>query len=133
MINLRKIFVFVAFTVVLTQYNYAQKNNSDESSKIITLSTSIYQDEIKTGLVLVDYWATWCGPCKKMEPVLEEISKVQGVKVAKLNVDNYKSFTASQNIRSIPTMILYKNGKEVQRLVGVYTKSELLEILNSYL
>lgn len=101
----------------------------DKSSNIITISADTYQKEVSNGVVLVDYWATWCGPCKKMEPILQDIANETTVKVKKLNVDKNKTFVRSQNINTIPTLIIYKKGIEVKRLSGVYTKQDLLEIL----
>lgn len=77
--------------------------------------------------VLVDFWATWCGPCKMMAPVLEEMSDDYSEKliVAKLDVDENPSTTAQFGIMSIPTMILFQNGEPVKQMVGYQPKSEL--------
>ena len=104
------------------------------SKKEITLSPSNYAKEISTGLVIVDFWAPWCGPCRKMEPVLESLAEDINVKIGKLNIDTYQDFSLrQQNVRSIPTMKIYKDGKEVERLVGVFAKDELLKVLKPYL
>ncbi|QIK56272.1 thioredoxin [Dysgonomonas sp. HDW5A] len=110
---------------------FAQDKN-DNANKIITLTAKSYEQEVSKGLVLVDYWAVWCGPCRKMEPVLKQIAAETDVKVGKLNVDDYKAFVRTKNVPTIPTMIIYKEGKEVQRLVGVYTKEEILKVLDNY-
>ncbi len=101
-------------------------------NKIVTLTATSYEQEVSKGVVLVDYWAVWCGPCRKMEPVLKQIAAETDVKIAKLNVDDYKAFVRTRNVSTIPTMIVYKDGKEVKRLVGVYSKDEILEVLSSY-
>lgn len=119
--------VLFVFSMVI----FAQ-DKSDNTNKIVTITAKSYDQEISKGLVLVDYWAVWCGPCRKMEPVLKDIATETDVKVGKLNVDDYKAFVKTKNVSTIPTMIIYKDGKEVQRLVGVYTKDELLKVLNSY-
>ena len=108
---------------------FAQDKNAN---KIVTFTAKSYEQEVSKGLVLVDYWAVWCGPCRKMEPVLKQIAAETDVKVGKLNVDDYKAFARTKNVPTIPTMIIYKEGKEVQRLVGVYTKNEILKVLDSY-
>lgn len=118
--------LFVFSIVILAQ------DKSDSANKIVTLTAKSYDQETSKGLVLVDYWAVWCGPCRKMEPVLKDIAAETNVKVGKLNVDDYNAFVATKKVSTIPTMIIYKDGKEVQRLVGVYTKDELIKVLNNY-
>lgn len=78
--------------------------------------------------VLVDFYADWCGPCKMMAPVVEELAKeLQGkAKVGKINVDENQDLAMEYNVMSIPTLIIFKEGKEFKRLVGVRDKNELL-------
>ena len=79
--------------------------------------------------VLVDFYADWCGPCQMMGPVIEEISEeLDGkAKVGKINVDENPDIAVEYNVMSIPTLIIFKNGKEVKRYVGVTSKEELLK------
>lgn len=123
--------IFLTALLFLSVIMFAQDKN-DNANKIITLTAKSYEQEVSKGLVLVDYWAVWCGPCRKMEPVLKQIAAETDVKVGKLNVDDYKAFVRTKNVPTIPTMIIYKEGKEVQRLVGVYTKDEILKVLDNY-
>jgi thioredoxin 1 len=83
--------------------------------------------------VLVDYWAAWCGPCKMIAPILEEISTefAGKVTVAKLNVDENQETAAKFGVRGIPTLMLFKNGEVVATKVGALSKSQLTEFLNS--
>ncbi len=85
--------------------------------------------------VLVDYWAEWCGPCKSIAPILDEVAKeYQGrLKIAKINVDENQSVPAKFGIRGIPTVILYKDGQVHAQKVGALTKSQLTAFLDSHL
>ena len=83
--------------------------------------------------VVVDFWAEWCGPCKMIGPSLEEIAKEMGgkVKITKLNVDENPGVSGKLGIRSIPTLMLFKDGKVASQKVGASPKSELLKWINS--
>lgn len=85
--------------------------------------------------VLVDYWAEWCGPCKMIAPVLDELSKTYEGKlqIAKLNVDENREIPAQHGIRGIPTLQLWKNGELVRSLVGAKPKAELAAFLDAHL
>ena len=84
--------------------------------------------------VLVDFWATWCGPCRMVAPVLEEIaSENEKLKIAKLDVDANPITAGRFGVRAIPTMILFKDGREAQRLVGYMPKERLLQQIQPHL
>ena len=101
---------------------------------VVTDST-FEQEVLKSGTpVLVDFWATWCGPCRMVAPVLEEIaSEKDNVRVAKLDVDANPITAGRFGVRAIPTMILFKDGKEAQRLVGYMTKDRLLQQIQPHM
>jgi thioredoxin 1 len=82
--------------------------------------------------VLIDFWAEWCGPCKVLGPVIDEVSidYSEKVKFVKLNIDNNPSNTQKYGIRGIPTLLLFKNGEKVDTSVGVLSKSELASFLD---
>ena len=92
-------------------------------------------DVINSGeTVLVDYWAEWCGPCKMIAPVLEEMAGTYAgkIKIAKMDVDAKQEVPAKYGIRGIPTLILFKNGQEVAKKVGAMSKSQLTAFLDSH-
>jgi thioredoxin 1 len=102
------------------------------SDKIAHLTEQTFKAAItKTGPVLVDFWAPWCGPCKAIAPILDELaSELEGkVTIAKVNVDDSGGISAEYNVRAIPTMLLFKDGKVVETLVGMMPKATLKEKL----
>lgn len=95
-------------------------------------TVSDFKDKTSKGKVVVDFWAEWCGPCKMIAPIFEELSKeMKGITFAKLNVDEDGEIAAEAGVRGIPTMILYKDGEEVSRIVGFLPKQELKSKLES--
>lgn len=98
----------------------------------IKLSTENFEKEVLKSEkpVLVDFYADWCGPCNVMAPVIEELAKeLEGkVKVGKINVDENPDIAVEYNVMSIPTLIVFKNGKEEKRLVGLRNKEELINL-----
>ena len=87
------------------------------------------------GAVLVDYWAEWCGPCKMIAPILDEVAKEYAgkLKVAKLNIDDNQTTPAAYGVRGIPTLMLFKNGNVEATKVGALSKSQLIAFLDSSL
>lgn len=121
-----------AFLIISAKQKMKSLKDVKDSEKIKILTDQNFQNKIKSGTVLVDFWAAWCMPCKMMAPVLNEVAEEAGDKVtiAKVNVDEQKATAAKFNIRSIPTLILFRNGKEVKRISGVKSKDYLLKELD---
>jgi thioredoxin 1 len=111
------------------------KNSPDvrKNDKILDLTDKNFLQQIKSNVTLVDFWASWCVPCKMMAPVLNEIAEEvpANVKVCKVNVEEYQSLATKYSVRGIPTMLLFRNGKEIDRFVGVKTKDFLLKRINN--
>lgn len=84
--------------------------------------------------VLVDFYADWCGPCKMLTPILKEVKQELGeaVKIVKIDVDKNQPLAAKYQVRGVPTMLLFKKGKQLWRQSGVLQKSEIINIINSY-
>ena len=99
---------------------------------IIDLTKENFQAEITKSdkPVLVDFWAVWCGPCQMMAPILHELeAEMPDVQICKVNVDEQMDLARQFRVVSIPTLIIFKNGQEVQRMVGVTSKEELKDAL----
>lgn len=88
---------------------------------------------VKEGITLVDFSAVWCGPCQMLEPVLDEVAKTTDYKVIKVDVDQAGDLAVEYEIRSVPTIIVFKNGKLAERLTGFMTKDEIMKKVNKYL
>ncbi|MDR3050023.1 MAG: thioredoxin [Elusimicrobiota bacterium] len=103
----------------------------------LELNENNFQKEVieEEGLILVDFWAPWCGPCKMLSPVIDEIDKeYEGkVKVAKLNTDENTALSAKYQITSIPCLIFFKEGKPVDKVIGFKQKPHLKEIIDGLL
>jgi thioredoxin 1 len=106
-----------------------------ENSETITLNESNFDRELTQDdkPMIVDFWAEWCGPCKMIAPLLDEIAreKAGAVKVAKVNVDDNQSLSFKYNIRAIPALLFFKNGQLRDQIIGVTSKKDLLSRLEA--
>ena len=131
------VIAFVAVLLGLIVFNYYRMKNAKPvktSSKIRILGNKNFKPMIKRGVTLVDFWAPWCQPCKIVAPVLNEIAETQdGFMVGKVNVDQFQSLAKKHKVRNIPTMVIFKDGVEAGRIVGVKTKRTILKEVNEVL
>jgi len=99
------------------------------AENILSLNDETFDKEVAQaqGVALVDFWATWCYPCKMIAPILEEIAKDYSgkIKVGKVEVDEAGAIASRFNVMNIPTLIFFKDGKEIERIVGVTTKEDI--------
>jgi thioredoxin 1 len=109
----------------------------DKNKNVIYVNTELWDNDVlKSDLpVLVDFWAEWCGPCKMVGPTVEQLSQTMAgkIKVAKLNVDENQEIAMKYDIRSIPSLILFKAGKEIARTVGAASKESYQKFIEQSL
>jgi thioredoxin 1 len=101
---------------------------------IVNVSDQSFKTEVEaTGTVLVDFWAPWCGPCKMIAPILEELDKeLTDLKIAKLNVDDNPESASRFGVMSIPTLIVFKDGQPVDKIVGFQSKDALKHVVSRH-
>ncbi|MGV3243710.1 thioredoxin [Staphylococcus sp. 11261D007BR] len=102
---------------------------------LIEVTDSNFDEQVKEGVKLVDFWATWCGPCKMIAPVLEDLAEEYDGKadILKLDVDQNQATAAKYEVMSIPTLIVFKDGEPVDKVVGFQPKENLAQVLDKQL
>lgn len=95
------------------------------------ITSNNFDEKIKKDRVLVDFYATWCGPCKMLSPVFESVSEeIKDTKFIKVDVDKFEELCRNYKVMSVPTLILFENGKEVKRKIGFIPKEQLIKFIN---
>ena len=128
-------YIGIGFTIVFVGYivySYNKIKNIKDvppGKNIRILDNKNFKNVVRSGLILVDFWAPWCAPCKIVAPVLNEIAEEyqNEITIAKLNVDRNQQLAQKYKIRNIPSMILFRDGKELKRIIGVKSKKSILK------
>lgn len=129
------IVAILGLSVFFIYRSYKKMKNTpmpEDSEYVKILTTQNFDNQIKKGLTIVDFWAAWCMPCKVMAPILNSVANElkDSASVGKLNIEDHQAIAAKYQVRSIPTLIMFKNGKEINRFVGIKTKDFLINQIN---
>ena len=103
----------------------------EEKMAVISINQNNFKEEVQAqqGIMLLDFWATWCGPCSMIAPIVDQVAEEENIKVGKINIDEERNLAYQFEIEAIPTIILMKDGKEINRQVGFMDKNELKAFL----
>ncbi len=128
------VIIFIGL-IIINYYRLKKLPILPDSPNIKHLTANTFNQHIKGGIAIVDFWAEWCMPCKVMMPILNELANTTHAKfkIYKVNVDQQRYLAERFKIRNIPTLIIFKNGKEVKRLIGVKTKEQIVNEINKLL
>lgn len=126
-----KLFILLAIVPVM---GFVACKSGAADQTIVKLTTDNFADETAKGVVMVDFWATWCMPCKAMAPVIDEIAtQTKGkVKVGKVDIDANGPLANQFGIQAIPTILIFKDGVKVETLIGLQSKEALVQALSKY-
>ena len=104
------------------------------AADIKEINQNNFNEEVSSGIVLVDFYGKWCGPCKRLGPTLEKVANSMSgrAKIVKVDIDKSRNLAQSYQVEGVPTMILFKNGKEVDRLVGYYDQGAIEKFIKTH-
>jgi thioredoxin 1 len=127
--------VLIVFFSLSFTFHQNKSEGNKKGNKIETLNSDNFDDFVKDKLVLVDFWASWCYPCRLQNPILDEVNTEMGnkVKIGKVNVDENRMLSNTYGIVSIPTLLVFKKGKVVERLSGLQQKPQLVATLQKHM
>ena len=128
---------FIIGMILLSKFlndrNKVEISNEEESTmEVMKVTSSNFEEEVLNSdkTVLIDFYADWCGPCKMFSPIVESVAEEnEDIKVVKIDVDNAQDLAIKYQVMSIPTIVVIKNGQEVNRNVGVVSKSQIVEMV----
>ena len=125
--------VIILLSKFLNDRNKVEISNEEESTmEVMKVTSSNFEEEVLNSdkTVLIDFYADWCGPCKMFSPIVESVAEEnEDIKVVKIDVDNAQDLAIKYQVMSIPTIVVIKNGQEVNRNVGVVSKSQIVEMV----
>lgn len=123
----------ILLSIYLNNRNKVEISNEEESTmEIMKVTSANFEEEVLNSdkTVLIDFYADWCGPCKMFSPIVESVAQEnEDIKVVKIDVDNAQDLAMKYQVMSIPTTVIIKDGKEVNRVVGMVSKSDLIEMV----
>lgn len=130
-VTLFLVIAVMAAAIIYLRFKYLSIKNQPEAAEnpnVMNLNPANFSQHTRNGVVLIDFWASWCMPCKMMAPILNEVADEVSDKavVAKVNVEEHQQLSARFSVRNIPTLVLLKNGKEINRFVGIKPRNFLV-------
>ncbi len=132
------VLALVVISIFLNRQNETEIEGNDKQEtakteeKIIEVTSRNFEEEVikSEKPVIIDFYATWCGPCKILSPMVEEVAREnENVKFVKIDIDNIKDITLEYQVKSIPTLLLIQNGEEKDRIVGIVDKNQILDFI----